>query len=76
MTSRDSYRRPVSSEAAIMELRRVAGSQLDPVVVEAFVQMIESGRVAFHHADAEDFERELGFDRRVEDYARPRAAAA
>jgi putative nucleotidyltransferase with HDIG domain len=76
MTSRDSYRRPVSSEAAIMELRRVAGSQLDPVVVEAFVEMIESGRVAFHHADAEDFERELGFDRRVEDYARPRVAAA
>ena len=30
MTSRDSYRRPVSSEAAIVELRRVAGSQLDP----------------------------------------------
>ena len=27
-------------------------------------------------ADAEDFERELGFDRRVEDYARPRVAAA
>ena len=34
MTSRDSYRRPVSSEAALAELRRVAGSQLDPVVVE------------------------------------------
>jgi len=76
MTSRDSYRRPVSSEAAIVELRRVAGSQLDPVVVEVFVEMIASGRVAFHHADAEDFERELGFDRRVEDYARPRVAAA
>ena len=30
MTSRDSYRRPVSTEAAIVELRRVAGSQLDP----------------------------------------------
>jgi putative nucleotidyltransferase with HDIG domain len=76
MTSRDSYRRPVSSEAAIVELRRVAGSQLDPMVVEAFVEMIESGRVAFHHADHEDFERELGFERRVQDYARPRAAAA
>ena len=46
MTSRDSYRRPVSSEAAIVELRRVAGSQLDPKVVEAFVEMIEAGRVA------------------------------
>jgi putative nucleotidyltransferase with HDIG domain len=76
MTSRDSYRRPVSSEAAIVELRRVAGSQLDPMVVERFVEMVESGRVAFRHADEADFERELAFDRRVEDYARPRAAAA
>jgi putative nucleotidyltransferase with HDIG domain len=76
MTSRDSYRRPVSSEAAIVELRRVAGTQLDPEVVERFVEMVESGRVAFRHADGADFERELAFDRRVADYARPRAAAA
>jgi putative nucleotidyltransferase with HDIG domain len=76
MTSRDSDRRPVSSEAAIVELRRVAGSQLDAKVVEAFVEMIEAGRVAFRHADEADFERELAFDRRVADYARPRAAAA
>jgi putative nucleotidyltransferase with HDIG domain len=76
MTSRDSYRRPVSSEAAIVELRRVAGSQLDPEVVERFIEMVESGRVAFRHADEADFERELAFDRRVADYARPRAAAA
>jgi putative nucleotidyltransferase with HDIG domain len=76
MTSRDSYRRPVSSEAAIVELRRVAGSQLDPAVVETFVEMIEAGRVAFRHADEADFEQELAFDRRVADYARPRVAAA
>jgi putative nucleotidyltransferase with HDIG domain len=76
MTSRDSYRRPVSSEAAIVELRRVAGSQLDPAVVEKFIEMIESGRVAFRHADEADFEQELAFDRRVADYARPRVAAA
>jgi putative nucleotidyltransferase with HDIG domain len=75
MTSRDSYRRPVSTEAAIVELRRVAGSQLDPVVVEHFIDMIESGRVAFRHADEADFERELAFERRVADYARPRVAA-
>src|ERR671918_296607 len=55
MTSRDSYRRPVSSEAAIAELRRVAGSQLDPLVVETFIEMIESGRVAFRHTDQDDF---------------------
>jgi putative nucleotidyltransferase with HDIG domain len=75
MTSRDSYRRPVSSEAAFVELRRVAGSQLDADIVEVFVDMIETGRVAFRHNDEADFEKELGFDRRVEDYARPRAAA-
>jgi putative nucleotidyltransferase with HDIG domain len=75
MTSRDSYRRPVSSEAAIVELRRVAGSQLDASVVEAFVEMIETGRVAFRHTDEADFERELAFERRVADYARPRIAA-
>ncbi len=38
--------------------------------------MIETRQVAFRHADAEDFERELSFERRVEDYARPRVAAA
>jgi putative nucleotidyltransferase with HDIG domain len=76
MTSRDSYRRPVSSEAAIMELRRVAGSQLDPLVVETFVELVEAGRLAFRHADDYDFESELNFERRVADYARPRSAVA
>ena len=76
MTSRDSYRRPVSSEAAIAELRRVAGSQLDPVIVETFIEMIEAGRVAFRHGDEADFELELAFERRVADYARPRTLVA
>jgi putative nucleotidyltransferase with HDIG domain len=76
MTSRDSYRRPVSSEAALAELRRVAGGQLDPDVVEIFVEMIVERGVAFRHADEADFEIELGFERRVADYARPRVAAA
>jgi putative nucleotidyltransferase with HDIG domain len=76
MTSRDSYRRPVSSEAALAELQRVAGSQLDPEVVDVFVAMILEKRVAFRHADEADFERELAFERRVEDYARPRVATA
>jgi putative nucleotidyltransferase with HDIG domain len=76
MTARDSYRRPVSREAAIVELRRVSGSQLDGSIVEAFVEIIEAGRVAFRHTDEADFEKELAFERRVEDYARPRAAVA
>ena len=45
MTSRDSYRRPVSTEAALAELRRVSGTQLDPRVAAAFEQMIVSGAV-------------------------------
>jgi putative nucleotidyltransferase with HDIG domain len=76
MTSRDSYRRPVSSEAALAELRRVAGTQLDPQVVEIFERMILERRVQFSHSDEADFESELAFEKRVADYARPRAALA
>ena len=74
MTSRDSYRDPVSSEEALAELRRVAGTQLDPLVVDVFVEMIERHGVAFRHTDEADFEKELAFDRRVSDYARPKVA--
>jgi putative nucleotidyltransferase with HDIG domain len=76
MTSRDSYRDPVRSEEALAELRRVAGSQLDPLVVDTFIEMIERHGVAFRHADEADFEKELAFERRVDDYARPKAAVA
>jgi len=76
MTARDSYREPVSSEAAIAELRRVSGTQLDGEVVETFIEMIQQRGVQFRHADEADFEAELSFDRRVRDYAAPRAAVA
>jgi putative nucleotidyltransferase with HDIG domain len=76
MTSRDSYRRPVSSEAALAELRRVAGTQLDPQVVEVFERMILERRVQFSHTDEADFESELAFEKRVADYARPRIPVA
>jgi putative nucleotidyltransferase with HDIG domain len=75
MTARDSYRRPVPPAEAIAELRRVSGSQLDGRVVEAFVHLIETRGISFGHADDADFEAELGFDRRVADYAAPRLAA-
>jgi putative nucleotidyltransferase with HDIG domain len=73
MTARDSYRDPVSSSAAIQELRRVSGSQLDGELVEVFIKVLESKGVAFRHADDADFEAELAFDRRVRDYAAPRS---
>jgi putative nucleotidyltransferase with HDIG domain len=76
MTSRDSYRRPVSSREAIEELRRVSNAQLDANVVETFVALLEKRSVTFRHADDADFERELNLDRRVRDYAAPRPLAA
>ena len=76
MTSRDSYRRPVSSREAIEELWRVSDEQLDREVVDTFVRLLERRSVTFRHADDADFERELNLDRRVLDYAAPRVAAA
>ena len=72
MTARDSYRDPVSSAAAIEELRLVSGAQLDGRLVEVFIGVLESEGVAFRHADDADFEAELSFERRVRDYAAPR----
>ena len=76
MTSRDSYRRPVSSHEAIAELRNVSGAQLDGRVVETFIGLLQQRSVTFRHADDADFERELNFERRVADYAAPRPVAA
>jgi putative nucleotidyltransferase with HDIG domain len=76
MTSRDSYRDPVSSREAIEELRRVSDAQLDAVVVETFIELLERRSVTFRHADDADFEQELNLERRVRDYAAPRAVAA
>jgi putative nucleotidyltransferase with HDIG domain len=72
LTARDSYRQPVTSDAAVAELRRVAGSQLDPAVVDAFVDLLSAKDISFRHADDAEFEAELEFERRVREYARPR----
>ena len=67
LTARDSYRKPVSSADAIQELRRVAGTQLDPAVVSVFVELLASKDLSYRH-DA-DFETELAMDKRVAAYA-------
>jgi hypothetical protein len=54
----------------------VSGDQLDAQIVDVFVEMIEHHGVGFRHTDEADFERELAFDRRVLDYARPKVVAA
>jgi putative nucleotidyltransferase with HDIG domain len=76
MTSRDSYRKPVSSSEAIAELRRVSGSQLDAKLVEVFIELVEQKTIRYKHTDEAEFERELNFESRVRDYAAPRLAAA
>ena len=41
MTSDRSYRKALSDEAAIKELKRCRGSQFDPEAVDAFLTLIE-----------------------------------
>ena len=71
MIARDSYRRPRTSSEAVSELRRAAGTQFDPALVETFVELLGNRGLRFRHADDADFEAELAFERRVRRYARP-----
>jgi putative nucleotidyltransferase with HDIG domain len=73
MTARDSYRKPISSFEAIRELRRVAGTQLDPDLVEVFIQVLAGKDVRYRHGEDADFDAELALEKRVHDYAASRA---
>jgi two-component system, cell cycle response regulator len=44
MTTERPYRHPVAEEEALLELRRCAGTQFDPMVVEAFCKVIARER--------------------------------
>jgi len=46
MTTERAYREPVSELEAVNELRRCAGSQFDPIVVEAFCRVVTRERPA------------------------------
>ncbi|MGH2379404.1 MAG: HD-GYP domain-containing protein [Candidatus Limnocylindria bacterium] len=76
MTARDSYREPISSYEAVLELRRVAGSQLDPRFVEAFAEVLEGKDLAYKHGEDADFEAELALDKRITDYVAAGGPAA
>jgi putative nucleotidyltransferase with HDIG domain len=71
MTARDSYRTPMSSHDAIVELRRVAGKQLDAEFVEIFIELVEGDDVSFEHVDSSDFEKELSLESRIAVTASP-----
>jgi len=46
MTTRRPYKKSISTEAALEELRRCSGTQFDPAVVEAFLQAFADGAVS------------------------------
>jgi putative nucleotidyltransferase with HDIG domain len=73
MTARDSYRTPMSSHDAILELRRVKGQQLDARFVETFIELLEGKDVSFQHGEAADFEKELALEARIAETASPDA---
>jgi putative nucleotidyltransferase with HDIG domain len=72
LTARETYRSPMTPRDAMSELRRVAGRQLDPELVERFIAMLErEGPVTFAHGDEADFAAELAFGRRARQIAQP-----
>jgi putative nucleotidyltransferase with HDIG domain len=76
MTARDTYREPVSSNDAIVELRRVSGSQLDGRYVEVLVSILDGKDLAYRHGEDADFEAELALDKRIHDYVKATPAVS
>ncbi len=74
MTSRDSYRSPMTPQDAMTELRRMAGRQFDGELVNSFIAMLErEGPAKLASGDEADFEAELAFERRARAIAQPTA---
>jgi len=70
LTAPDTYRTPLTSFEALNELRRVAGKQLDPDVVEALAAVLAGRGTDYRHADDADYDRELDMLRRVDEATR------
>lgn len=61
LTARDSYRLPLTAEQALVELRGVAGTQLDPQLVEIFASAVaDEGAGSAREADLETELRRRG----------------
>jgi putative nucleotidyltransferase with HDIG domain len=73
LTAPDTYRTPMNSFEALTELRRVAGRQLDPSVVESLAAVLAGRGTDYRHADAADYDRELDLLRRIDEAASPQA---
>ncbi len=55
MTSDRPYRLARESEAALQELKNLAGQQFDPIVVDAFLRLVERGAVEMPGRDDESY---------------------
>jgi putative nucleotidyltransferase with HDIG domain len=69
LTAPDTYRTRLSSFEALTELRRVAGTQLDGVYVEALAELLAGQGTEYRHADAADYDEELAIERRMNEAA-------
>jgi putative nucleotidyltransferase with HDIG domain len=67
LTAPDTYRTPLTSFEALNELRRVAGKQLDPGVVESLAAVLAGRGTDYRHADLADYDHELDLLRRVDE---------
>ncbi len=76
LTARDSYRRPMSSFEALAELRRSAGTQLDPRYVEILARLLAGRGFSYRHGEDADFDAELALDKRIDEHARTGVKAA
>jgi HD-GYP domain-containing protein (c-di-GMP phosphodiesterase class II) len=54
MTTDRPYRKRLSDSVAVEEIRACAGTQFDPVVVEAFLQAYRKGRISIRPVEATD----------------------
>jgi len=63
MVSDRPYRKALSVEAAKEEVRRHAGTQFDPVVVENFLAVLEEHDLAYQRGEPADFDLEFSSDR-------------
>jgi putative nucleotidyltransferase with HDIG domain len=65
MTARESYRTPMTPADAFQELRRSAGTQFDPELVEVFIRTVREQDLGSERPGSIDFDAELEFERRV-----------
>ena len=49
----------------------MSGGQLDGHFVEIFIQVLAGKDVKFRHGEDADFDRELGIEKRVQEYSMP-----